>query len=225
MPGFQGRNSVHATVKPRDGILGALETYLIKHGAPKEQILISFTSDPFPIAEDEYRTTHRALALLNHYRAKVAILTKGGLRAMNCLSEIQAFGDRIKIGATLTFMDAARSVAVEPGAAEPVERLAMLKTFHALGVKTWVSIEPVIDPEQSLECIRQSLAFTDHFKIGVLNHTKNETNWPKFLADSVNTLRAAGKLFYIKHDLQKFEKESGIILSDKEKDPTALFLK
>jgi hypothetical protein len=101
----------------------------------------------------------------------------------------------------------------------------MLEAFHALGIKTWVSIEPVLDPEQSLACIRQSLAVTDHFKIGVLNHTKNETNWPKFLADSVNTLRAAGKLFYIKHDLRAFEKDSGVVLTEKEKDCTALFLK
>ena len=225
MPGFQGRNSIHATVKPRDGILGALETYLLKHGAPKEQILISFTSDPFPIAETEYETTKRALALLNHYHAKVVILTKGGLRALSALDEIRAFGDRIKVGATLTFMDQERSAAVEPGAASPADRLKMLEAFHALGIKTWVSIEPVLDPEQSLACIRASLAVTDHFKIGKLNHVANTMDWAKFLRNAVDVLRQADKPFYVKHDLRAFEQAAGVVLTPREKDPTALFLK
>ena len=225
MPGFQGRNTVNSKPVPRPGVLGALETYLLKRGAPKEQILLCFTCDCFCKAETEYQITKRALALLNHYHAKVAILTKGGLRALSALDEIRAFGDRIKVGATLTFMDQERSAAVEPGAASPADRLKMLEAFHALGIKTWVSIEPVLDPEQSLACIRASLAVTDHFKIGKLNHVANTMDWAKFLRNAVDVLRQADKPFYVKHDLRAFEQAAGVVLTPREKDPTALFLK
>jgi len=225
IPGFFGKNKAGNIPTPRKDILLELEKHLKKHGAPKEQILLSFTGDPFCSAEKTHRITKQALALLQAAGAKVAILTKGGFRAFDALEEIQKFGHDIKVGATLTFSDPAKSKEVEPGAALPEERLLMLKGMHQEGVKTWVSIEPVMIPRQSLDMIQRSLEWVDHYKVGKLNHVKNTTDWPRFLFEAVKILRAAGKPFYVKEDLRAFEQQAGVTLTAEERDMNFLCLK
>lgn len=52
----------------------------------------------------------------------------------------------------------------------PQDRIKALKEAHSLGIHSWVSFEAVIDPEQSLELIRETKDFVDEFKIGRWNH-------------------------------------------------------
>lgn len=69
-------------------------------------------------------------------------------------------------GATLTFIDELKSLEVEPNAAKPQDRISTLKKLHEEGIKTWASIEPVIDPVQSLALIEATMPFVDQYKIG-----------------------------------------------------------
>jgi DNA repair photolyase len=169
------------------------------------QILLCFMSDPYCAAERTHRNTRHALEILHAARCSVAILTKGGARCLDDFAMFRAWPDsRVKVGATLTFRSAARCAEWEPGAATPDDRLDTLRQLHAAGVKTWASIEPVIDPVESLAIIEASLPYVDAYKVGKWNHDAraNATDWPAFGRAAVDMIRAAGKALYVKADLR-----------------------
>ena len=172
-----------------------------------KQILLSFTTDPY--CSSVQNETRKVLEILNFYGHKVAILTKGGSRCLPDIDMFKQFGDRIKIGATLTFDNNTDSLAWEPGAALPEDRISSLRTLHDAGIKTWVSFEPVIIPEQSLNLMTR-IPFIDHVKVGKLNNYKGldkNIDWKAFLINSVNYLRYNDIKFYIKKDLAVFYPE------------------
>lgn len=197
----------HAGATPRDGVIGQLQKEL-KHGAPDNQILLSFTCDPYCLAEERYHLTREVLILLELSHALVAVLTKGGTRCLRDDDIFQHFvqdsDGGIRVGATLTFLDAAKSKQHEPRAALPADRIAALQELNAAGIHTWASIEPVIEPEESLAVIRASLPFVDEYKIGKLNHQASNTDWAVFLRDAVAIMREAHKSFYVKEDLRAY---------------------
>jgi len=169
------------------------------------QVLLCFVGDPYCHAERTHRQTRAALAILKSARCSAAILTKGGER---CLDDLITFLDwpdgRVEVGATLTFMSRERSLEVEPGAATPGERLSVLDHLHRQGIKTWASIEPVVDVEESLAVIKASLSCVDAYKVGKLNHQKSDIDWKAFCVQSVEMIRSAGCKLYVKADLRPF---------------------
>jgi len=169
------------------------------------QILLSFISDPYCTFDLQAKNTRNALKILMAARCSVAILTKGGTRCLRDLDLFKAWPDgRIKIGATLTFSTDLSSLATEPGAALPQDRIEALKILHENGIKTWASIEPVVDPVQSLEIIGASLPYCDGYKIGKLNHVKNATDWGAFGNAAIAMVRDSGKMLYVKEDLRPY---------------------
>lgn len=224
VPNMFSRNKEynHAEVKERD-ILVKLEKDCKKQIT--DQVLLSFTGDPYCNYNDKAKLTRKVLEILLKYQVPTAILTKGGLR---CLQDIDLFKKFkvIKIGATLTFDNDVNSLKTEPNAALPKERIEALKFLHGNNINTFVSIEPVIYPEQSLNLIRQTLNFVDQYKIGKLNHYKDwesKIDWSKFLDDTVNLMRPYNKQFYVKNDLLKFQ--NGTYLTESETDMDYLSLK
>lgn len=182
-----------------------------------KQILFSFTTDPY--TKQNVNQTMKVLEILNKYNHKVAILTKGGKRVLRDIETFIAFGDRIKIGASLTFDNNEDTQEWEHGSAMPKDRVESLSFLASQGIKTWASFEPVIKPEQSLNLLRQVSTFIDHVKIGKINNYKGidkTIDWAKFLEDSVKILRDANMndRFYIKKDLLAFNK--GVYLSKNE---------
>jgi len=192
------------TPSPRNGVLESLEKALQKD-VPKEQVLLSFIGDVYSEATDNNAITRNVLEMLLHYKAPVAVLTKGGHRCLKDMDIFKQFGDHIQVGATLTFDNDTDSLAWEPGAALPAERLDTLCKLHDEGIRTFASFEPVIDPVQSLHLIIAALPFVDVFKVGKINNFEGldkTIDWTAFLLEVVTILRAAGKQFYIKHDLR-----------------------
>lgn len=180
-----------------------------------KQILLSFTGDPYCGVSPEVTT--RVLEILLKYNHKVAILTKGGERVLKDLDLFKQYGERIKIGATLTFDNNEDSLKWESGGASPRERIEVLKELHKHNIKTWASFEPVIIPRQSLNLLKEVSGFIDHVKIGKLNNYKGldkSIDWQKFLFDAVRICRENNTKFYIKKDLQKYNKT--IFLSGEE---------
>lgn len=170
-----------------------------------QQVLLCFMSDPYCNLEMGLKLTRQTLEILNQHDVPVAILTKGGNRIFRDMDVIKKFLT-IKVGATLTFDNDKDSAEWEPGAALPGERIEMLSRMHDEGIKTWVSIEPVVIPEQSIALIKKTLPFVDQYKVGRWNHDSraNTIDWAKFGNEAVSILRAAGKQFYIKNDLAIF---------------------
>jgi DNA repair photolyase len=217
-----------ANTKPilRKNILHNLKLEL-KKSVPKEQILLSFLCDPYPMHDTKTALTREVLKILLQYGCHVAVLTKGGNRCLRDLDIFKKFSPGyFKIGATLTFLDELKSKKTEPLAAIGQERIDTLKVLYESGIKTFVSIEPVIDPAESLLCIEKSLPFTDQYKVGKLNHDKkneDSISWNKFLLSAVTKIRNAGKELYVKEDLRKFS--NGFELTKNESDYDFLTLK
>lgn len=189
-------------VSARAGVIQKLRRELEEGPLPDKQVLLSFMGDPYCQANETLRLTTQVLEILLPLGIPVALLTKGGLRGLRDLDLLK--GRNVKLGATLTFMNPARSAQEEPGAAPPDERLLMLKRAHECGIKTWASIEPVIDPAESLAVIRASLPYVDQYKVGRWNHDKraHDIDWPAFAREAIETIRAAGKQLYVKKDLR-----------------------
>lgn len=207
--------------EPRKDILKLLEKNLQKN-VYKEQVLLSFVGDVYGDNADNCEMTREVLRLLNAYHVPVAVLSKGGKKMLRDLDIFKEFGDRITEGTTLTFLDEAKSRYWEPNASTPSERLETLKILHDSGIKTFASLEPTIEPEESLKLIRKTLELdcVDHYKIGKINNYKREDkwqHWAKYLQDCVDLLRPTGKQVYYKFCLRKHA--PNFILTAAERNP------
>ena len=197
-------------VSQRSQLLIKIENDCRKLVKNKQQVLLSFTGDPYCHYNDKAKQTRAALEILLKYKLPVAILTKGGNRCLQDLDIFKKFRNQIKVGATLTMTNESKAKEMEPFAALPNDRMETLIALHKEGIKTWVSIEPVIYPDQSLELIELTMPFVDQFKIGKLNHyaeQERKIDWHLFLKTAVEMLRSANKQFYIKQDLAAFKKD------------------
>jgi DNA repair photolyase len=172
-------------------------------GTISTPIMFSFTSDAYQPGGDVRATTREAVRLLKAHGFRVCILTKGGLRAT---ADFDLLDGRDIMACSLTMLDPKMSLAWEPGAALPAERIELLRQAKSKGMETWASLEPVVYPDQTLEIIRQTAGFVDLYKIGTLNYhpAKNRVDWPKFCADAVQACTDAGAAYYLKDDLFKF---------------------
>jgi len=181
------------------------------------RILLSFTCDPYQHLDEQEGITRRVIQSMRDHGLCAQVLTKGGSRAMR---DLDLFTPHDAFASTLTFLDDARSQEWEPHAALPGDRLATLREFHQAGIPTWVSLEPVLDPDTALEIIRATSTFVDVFKVGKLNHHPLEAriDWRDFGRsaitlltslgyrrstdpDAVNSGRPGEKTFYVKKDL------------------------
>ena len=80
----------------------------------------------------------------------------------------------------------------------------MTSSINSRGIRTWVSLEPVIDPEQSIELIKQTHEFVDLYKVGKLNHDPlaDTIDWRRFGWDAKGLLESLKKAHYIKQGLR-----------------------
>lgn len=215
-----GNGVVQSRVKPpSDFGFAELERSAKAMEGCGKQILLSFTGDPYCDTDPDY--TRKVLQILNRYKHKVAILTKGGMRVLNDLDIFKKFEDRIKVGATFTFDNVKDSLEWEPGAAIPQDRIDSLAILANHGIKTWGSFEPVIYPNQSLNLLNSVAGFIDHIKIGKINNYKGidkKINWEQFINDSVNICRNKNVKFYIKNDLSTFNRSTFLNPEERQAD-------
>lgn len=135
----------------------------------QKRVLLSFTTDPYQPAEREHRLTRQALQMLNEHGLTWQVCTKNGLQAME--DDLALFTEGGGwLGQTILFMDDADRQLWEPGASAMGDRLRALQIAQEAGIRTWVSLEPVIDPDQALALIDYAAPYVDTWKIGRLNH-------------------------------------------------------
>jgi len=165
------------------------------------KVLLCFSCDPYQQINDQFQLTKRAIEILHFYGQSVVILTKGGYRAHADLPLLQTHDE---FAVTLTCDNDTQSREWEPGAALPQERIDTLKEANARGIFTWVSLEPVLYPEQSLNLIRLTHQFTNKYKLGIANYIKSNVDWADYGHKAIALLRELKKDFYIKEDLRKY---------------------
>ncbi len=190
---------------PRVGILKKIENDACKLNEVNESgpVLLCFTCDPYQPIDDQYKLTRKTIEILHENNISVMILTKGGQRAerdFDLLSSDDWFG------VTLTTLDYNESLKWEPGAETPDARINSLRIAHNKGIKTWVSLEPVLNPEIALEIIRLTHNIVDKYKVGPLNyhpHSKS-IDWHKFAHNAKDLLVELNCDYYFKNDLRKW---------------------
>lgn len=197
----------------------AIESSAKKFQGCGKQILFSFTTDPYTVLENG--ETRKVLEILNKYKHKVAILTKSGSKVMKDIDTFKSFGDRIKVGQSLTFDNDIDSFKWEPGAAMPSDRVFAIEYLASEGIKTWASFEPTIIPEQSINLLSQVSKFIDHVRIGKINNFNGidkDINWYSYIKKSVYICRSNDIKFYIKDDLAVFSKDIYLTENERNKD-------
>ena len=89
------------------------------------------------------------------------------------------------------------------GVYEPSDRLVDLLSAKWLGIKTWVSCEPVVNADAVLEFLESCWDSIDKVKIGKLNYYPSDINWKKFGTDAEALCKRLGLDYYIKESLRK----------------------
>lgn len=191
-----------ANVRPKEGIIEKLRKDAEKFAGTDKRVLLCFTCDPYQPVELEQGITREALKILRHFDVPFQILTKGGMRAAR---DFDLYGPNDAFATTLTLFTKYSALEYEPGAAEPIlGRVVAIREAKKRGITTWVSLEPVIIPDDSLLAIEQYYKFVDLFKIGKLNYQKSDIDWRQFGIEAIKLCEKFGKAYYIKDDLAKY---------------------
>ncbi len=208
---FTDRATFHdpAYIKPRREILRSLERSAQQLAGEQREILLSFTSDAYQPCEKERLLTRRALEILMRHGLTVTILTKGGVWGLERDQDLLTWNPANAWAVTLTCDDIRVSDAWEPLAASPIDRIISLRQAKYLGLKTWVSFEPVLFPKTVYHLLELTHEFTDFYKVGKLNyHPHARTiDWRRFKGEMEERLTKLGKPYYLKQDLVKAAQE------------------
>jgi DNA repair photolyase len=199
------RKEFDAGANLRPGFLDALRKDAARYqqaGITDQQIMLSFTSDPYH--RGDTTATRTTLEILRQHDLSFCTLTKGGARALRDLDLFRP--DHDAFASTLTSLDDRFSQKWERNAALPDDRILALKTFHDAGIFTWVSLEPTLDCESSLAIVDATHDFVDLYKVGRVNYlpmTKT-TDWRDYTLRMLDRLHNHDAAYYIKKDLQPY---------------------
>lgn len=198
-------------IRAKPDILATLFNEAPKMAGDPREILLSFTSDPYQPCERTKKLTRMALRTLMENNLTVTILTKGGSWGIIRDMDLLKMNPCNTWSVTLTHDDPAVSLEWEPGAALPKDRIESLRIAHAASIKTWVSFEPVFDPEAVYRLLEATHDFVDLYKVGKLNYhpRAKEIDWSEFREKIIARLERLGKPYLIKKDLLAAHNNSG----------------
>lgn len=197
------REAFRDNVCPRKGfmqklILDLKEMSLLQD---KRRVLFCFMTDPY-----QPKLAASMRGYLKNFRAydiAFQVLTKNG---KNAIKDFDLYSKKDAFAETIVFSDQETQSKFEPYAGTLEERLQALKKAKEKGIETWVSLEPVIIPEQALKVIDMTKEYSDRYKVGKVNGFKldQQPDWKKFTSDVINKLEKEGKDYYIKKSLRPY---------------------
>lgn len=135
-------------------------------------VFFSFKCDPLE-SNNEFYTTAAVIALLKK-QIPVTLLTKSASwlhdnKNWQDLLEYKESAPLLTIGFTLTGMDA-----MEVNAPSTAERISALKKVAEFGIKTFVSLEPVIDISKAIDVLHDCLPYSNEIRIGLQSPYKKD---------------------------------------------------
>jgi DNA repair photolyase len=178
------------------------EAALYRAAGVSDQVLLSFTTDPYHPGETEL--TRQTIEILIEHGLAFCTLTKGGTRALRDLDLFRPARDAF--ATTLTSLDDQFSLKWERNAPVPSNRILALKRFKKAGIFTWVSLEPTLDVAASVEIVKQTHDFVDLYKVGRVNYlpmTKT-TDWRDYTERMIEVIAKVNAGAYFKKDLQPY---------------------
>lgn len=198
---------------PRKDAIKLLKADAAELDGDKREILMSFTTDPYQPIEQECRLTSTAIGVLINSGLHFNILTKAGIPSLFDLEQMGEIPDLCRYGTTLTLHNEDDRKVWEPFAASTLDRCKALRIMHEHGIRTWVSLEPLIDPEQSLFLICATAPYVDEYRLGTLNHAEKvltDEQLTNYAGKAYSLLKTSGKKVVWKKDLQPYLKAAGV---------------
>ena len=195
----------HRQCAPRRDVVDrfAADLFTLERRHDNRPILLSFGCDPYPPPPHDSTVTRAVINRLIERSRRFTVLTKGGTRACRDF-DLLANAVQSSFGSTLVFTDQKMADVWEPGAAVLTDRIAAIEAARRRGIATWVSIEPVISPDQAIELVQRYHTLVDHWKVGKVNYLpKIETSvdWQRFREKITRTFESVGADFYLKKSL------------------------
>jgi DNA repair photolyase len=110
-----------------------------------DEIVFSFTSDPYIPLEANYKLTRRCLEICAEFRNPIGVITKSALirRDIDVLQQLSRDA-RLTVFFTIPFTDREVARAVEPYAPLPEARFHAMADLSAAGITVGIGIAPVI---------------------------------------------------------------------------------
>src|SRR3982751_3499209 len=122
-----------------------LRKELMKPSWKGDQIVFSFTSDPYVPLEANYKLTRRCLEVCVEFQQPVGVITKSAMirRDIDLLQELSRKA-HLGVFLTIPFTDVEVARAVEPYAPLPEARFHAMEALAAAGITVGIGIAPVI---------------------------------------------------------------------------------
>lgn len=199
------RTAYHITIKPRTDVIRKFFEDDCKHlrdTGDTRRVHMNFVSDPYPEMEKELHLTRYCIETAAKYGIGINILTKGFYDTVS--SDFNLMKEAgVHLGVTMSLSKDESQAEWEPKAAPLSERRQILIAAHGLGIYTWVSMEPVIYPDEAIDVVDSMFASVDLWKVGKLNYNEHAkaVDWLKFRNDVTRRLDMYGAKYIIKKDL------------------------
>ena len=129
----------------RPGIGSVLEREIGGRGYKVAPVALGTNTDPYQPIEAKYGAMREVIAVLARWNHPLAITTKGTLieRDLDILGPMGRAG-LLRVGISITTLDAGLSRALEPRVALPARRLAVIRRLAEAGIPVRVMVAPVI---------------------------------------------------------------------------------
>lgn len=198
------KEAFHNIINPREGIIEAVKKQVEREQITDRLIHLCFTCDPYPTGHDS-TATREIIKILKEAGNHIQILTKGdGSRDFDLLDKNDWYG------ITYTgYRSMLRPPETEPHATAPDYRLVALQIAHSLGIKTWVSFEPVTNADDVDYMIGATRHYVDKVKIGKLNYHPSNIDLKLFGEQIEAKCKRYGIDYYIKDSLRN-EMQKGV---------------
>lgn len=125
-------------------------------------VFFSFTTDP--LLTETYKLTLSAIEKCLEYDIPVKVLTKSDFTRLPEFNSQKIIEKKelVAFGFSLTGEDN-----LEPNAASNTRRIQLMRKCHLMGIKTFASIEPIVDFNSSFNMILLTYDYCNLYKIGL----------------------------------------------------------
>lgn len=187
------------TPRLKENFLDRFEDAAFKLEGDQREILFSFATDTCGTPE-QVAVMSNVLAIAENRELNLTILTKNPLAALPLLDTMAK--NEWRLGTTICFISDELRKEWEPGAPNVNKRIEGLDAARNAGVKTWVSVEPVVDFHEGIDAVIVSRGRCDLVKVGKWNHDAraNAIDWKEFHSQASDILHGHPHVF--KHDLK-----------------------
>ena len=132
------------------------------------EIQLTFLGDAYQPMEEYLGFTKAAIQTIMLAELPFTILTKSPLIDRDFL--LFKSYPKFRAGFSFTSVDPIEASEWEPGCGYVWDRVSVLQKFHNHGIKTWVSLEPVMSVESTINVIRETNKWVDFYWVGALQH-------------------------------------------------------